>query len=243
MIDALSHFIDNAGFFAPLYYILGFVIAALIPVIPTPLIAALGGTTLGYGAAAIYGIIGLGVGAFISLSLARLVGRPLLRRLVKREAWENWEKFLSIESVLTWGLIFLVTNIDFVVMLSGLTSIRLTSLWLTAVLVRTPWLLASVWLGDVILVNDAVAVILLLLLIPGVYLFGKVRPVLERQLLRLVPRDARKAKDEAASPGPARQVAAAPATGTRAGPNGSEVAQPGIEDVADGIPKQVEAND
>src|SRR5690625_2315722 len=147
MIDALSHFIDNAGFFAPLYYIAAFVVAALIPVIPTPLIAALGGTTLGYGAAAVYGIIGLAAGAFISLSLARLVGRPLLRRLVKKEAWDNWEKFLSIESTFTWGILFFVTNIDFVVMLSGLTSIRLGKLWLTEVIVRTPWLLASVWQG------------------------------------------------------------------------------------------------
>jgi uncharacterized membrane protein YdjX (TVP38/TMEM64 family) len=187
MIEALTSFINEAGLFAPLYYILSFVITALLPVVPTPLVAALGGTAFGYGPAVAYGILGLGLGAFVSLSLARAVGRPLLRRLVRPEVWASWEQLLGIRSVTVWGMIFLLLNLDFAVMAAGLSTLSIQHLWLAAMVARIPWLLASAWFGDVVLVNDGVMLVMALLLVPAVYVLGRLRPLVQTWLLRFSP--------------------------------------------------------
>ena len=221
MIDALTTFINGAGLFAPLYYILSFVITALLPVIPTPLVAALGGTAFGFGPAVAYGVLGLGLGAVVSLTLARSLGRPLLRRLVRPEVLEGWEVFLGIRSIFIWGLIFLFFNLDFAVMVAGLTTLSLQHLWIAAMITRIPWLIASAWFGDVVLVSDGVALLMGLLLIPGIYLLGRLRPLLEPWLLRLQ--------------GDAQVPVQAPTL--------LQVPEAGIEDVANRVPKKVEAHD
>jgi uncharacterized membrane protein YdjX (TVP38/TMEM64 family) len=219
MIDALTTFINDAGWLAPLYYVLSFVLTAVLPIVPTPLVAALGGTAFGFGPAVAYGIFGLGLGAFVSLTVARAVGRPLLRRLVRPEVWATWERFLGIRSVLIWGIVFLVLNLDFAVVAAGLTVLPIHHLWLAAVIARIPWLLASAWFGDAVLVNDSVALVMALLLIPGVYLLGKVVPLVQAWLLKLAPRRAR-------SGGTFR----------------SEVAEARIEDIPNGVAQKVEAH-
>ena len=221
MIDALTAFINDAGLLAPLYYILSFVLTALLPVVPTPFVAALGGTAFGLVPAVAYGIMGLGLGAFVSLTLARNLGRPLLRRLVRPDVLESWEVLLGIRSVLVWGLIFLVFNLDFAVMVAGLSVLPLPQLWIAAMLARVPWLIASAWFGDAVLVSDGVALLLALLLIPGIYLLGRLRPLLQSWLLRLQPARA-----------DGRVVPLRP----------SQVAETRIEDVANGVPEKVEAN-
>lgn len=185
MIDALTTFINSAGLLAPLYYILAFVLTALLPVIPTPLVAALGGTAFGLVPAVAYGILGLGLGAFASLTLGRTLGRPLLRRLVPPAVLASWEGFLGIRSVVVWGLIFLVFNLDFAVMAAGLTTLPVYHLWIAAMVARIPWLLLSAWFGDVLLVNDGMALLMGLLLFPGIFLLGRLRPLLQRWLLAL----------------------------------------------------------
>lgn len=217
MIDALTTFINSAGWLAPLYYIGSFVITALLPFIPTPLVAALGGTAFGFLPATLYGAIGLGLGATISLTVARAIGRPLLQRFVRPEVWANWEQFLGIKSVVTWGLIFLLLNLDFAVTLSGLSTLPLSKLWLAAMIARLPWLLVSAWVGDAVLVNDSVMLVMALLLVPSVYVLGKLRLYLQKWLLRLRP-----VTDVTSDP--------------------SEVSEARIEDVADGVTEEVEAD-
>jgi uncharacterized membrane protein YdjX (TVP38/TMEM64 family) len=184
MTEALTHFINDAGWLAPLYYVGSFLLTALLPFIPTPLIGALGGKAFGFLAAVAYGIIGLGLGAFLGLLLARKVGRPLLTLLVRREALQEWEELLGIRSVAVWGLLFFVLNLDFVVLLSGLTSLPLSELWIAAVIARTPWLIGSAWLGSAVLVSDTVLWLALIVLLPLLYLLNRLRPRIRHLILR-----------------------------------------------------------
>lgn len=229
MIQALTNFINDAGWLAPLYYMASFVVTALVPVIPTPLVAALGGTAFGYGPAVAYGVFGLALGAVVSLGVARLVGRPLLRKLVSEEVWAYWEQLLGIRSVIAWGVIFFVLNLDFAVTAAGLTTLPIAQLWMAAIVARIPWLVASAWFGDTVLVNDTIVLVLALLLIPAMILVGKLRPVIQGWLLRL---------------GPQAQPQTKPQTERHVEPvaNPSEVPQPGVEDVANGVPQEVEAH-
>lgn len=187
MTHALTNFINDAGWLAPLYYVLAFVFTALVPVVPTPLVSALGGTAFGFWPALAYGIVGLGLGALVSLNLARRLGRPLLNLLIRREAWEEWQEILGIRALPLWGVVFFVLNLDFVVMLSGLTSLPLRGLWLTAVIARFPWLVITAWFGSTVLVSEAVMWLALALLVPGILLLNRLRPRLRHLLVRLSP--------------------------------------------------------
>jgi uncharacterized membrane protein YdjX (TVP38/TMEM64 family) len=167
MTEAMTNFINDAGWFAPLYYVLSFVITALVPVIPTPLVGALGGAAFGTVPAVLYGIVGLALGAFVALTLSRRIGRPLLLRIVSPKAWAEWEALVGIKSVVLWGVIFFVLNVDVAVIAAGLSQVRLRSLWLTAMVARFPWLLASAWFGEIVFVSDTVMYLALLGLIAG----------------------------------------------------------------------------
>lgn len=185
MTEALTQFINSTGWLAPLYYVGSFVITALLPIVPTPLVGALGGKAFGLFPAAAYGIFGLGLGAFISLNLARRVGRPLIDRLVRPKTRARWEELLGIQSVVVWGLLFLLLNLDFVVLLSGLTTLPLRKLWLAAMIARSPWLVASTWFGDVILVSDSVMWVALLLTLPILYGLNRLQPRIQSWLIRI----------------------------------------------------------
>lgn len=185
MTEALSHFINDAGWLAPLYYVASFVVTALVPVIPTPLVGALGGKAFGFLPAVAYGIFGLALGAIVGLVLARRVGRPVLYLMVRPQTWREWEELLGIRSVGIWGVIFFLLNLDFVVVLSGLSAFPIWELWLAAMIARTPWLLASAWFGSAVLVSDTVMWLMLLLLVPVLYGFNRFRPTLRRWLIRV----------------------------------------------------------
>jgi uncharacterized membrane protein YdjX (TVP38/TMEM64 family) len=184
MTEALSHFINDAGWLAPLCYVLSFVVTALLPFIPTPLVGALGGAAFGFVPAILYGIVGLGLGAFVALNLSRRIGRPLVLRLVSPKAWGEWESFLGIRSIVVWGVIFFVLNVDFAVVAAGLSGLPLRKLWLTAMIARFPWLVASAWFGDLIFVSDTVMLLALVVMLAMLVVLGKIRPLVHGLLVR-----------------------------------------------------------
>ena len=211
MTDLLTTFITSAGLYGPLYYMFSFVLAALLPFIPTPLIGALGGTAFGFLPAVGYGVVGLGIGALTALSVARLIGRPVLLKLVRPEAWQQWEELLGIRSVFVWGVIFFVLNLDFAVAAAGLSVLPIGQLWLAAMVARLPWLVASAWFGQTFLQSDALLLLSLVLVAPLLFLLNRVRPRLQVWFVALAERNA---KRRAAAPaGTVTSVVAPPLNG------------------------------
>ncbi len=192
MFETLSTYLNQAGPFAPTLYIGFFLATALLPFIPTPLISALGGSLLGFGPAVGYGVLGLGLGAALALTLSRHLGRPVIIRLFGAKTWRDWEQLLGIRSPITWGLIFFLLNIDFAVVAAGLSGLPLWQLWISAMIARLPWLVASAWFGESFLKSDSFLPIILLVL--G---FSLVLMQLLRRSLRkfLVSRQAKKDDD------------------------------------------------
>jgi len=189
MTDALAYFINDAGWLAPLYYVLSFVVTALLPFIPTPLVGALGGAALGTGPAIMYGAVGLGLGALVALNLSRRLGRPIALKIVSPAAWAEWEALLGVRSLLVWGVIFFVLNVDFAVVAAGLSSLRLRDLWITAMIARFPWLVASAWFGELIFVSDTVMLLALVVMLAMMVVIGKLRPRVQHWLVRWVERN------------------------------------------------------
>ena len=163
----------------------GFLLAAVVPVIPTPLIAALGGTAFGTVPAILYGTVGLGLGAGLALLLSRQLGRRVMRVLIPEKEWREWEVLLGIRSMTAWFVVFLVLNLDIAVMAAGLSSLSARALWLTAIAARLPWLIVAAWAGETLLVNDAALILVALAMVPVVWGLNRVRPALRRRLARL----------------------------------------------------------
>ena len=212
----MAHFINDAGWLAPLYYVLSFVVTALVPVIPTPLVGALGGAAFGAVGAVLYGIVGMALGAFVALNLSRRIGRPLLLRIVSPKAWAEWETLVGIKNAFLWGVIFFVLNVDVAVVAAGLSQVRLRTLWLTAMIARFPWLVVSAWFGEVVFVSDTVMVLALLALLAGVVVFQKVRPRFQHWLVERVAREADPGPTAVLPPPPPPPDDAGAAAGRRA---------------------------
>lgn len=195
MFETLSALLDQAGAFAPVVYISFFLMTAVVPVIPTPLVSALGGSLLGFGPALGYGFIGLCLGAFLALNISRLIGRPVVVRIFGRKAWEDWEVMLGIRSPVVWGVIFFIFNIDFAVVAAGLSGVALWKLWLAAVAARLPWVVVTAWFGEVYLVSDqyllpALGIGILAILIINL-LRARLRPIIVQKTLSPDQRAAR----------------------------------------------------
>ena len=168
MLETLTDLLNQAGPFAPLVYISFFLATALLPFIPTPIVVALGGSLLGSVPAIGYGVIGLGLGAYLALKLSRTLGRPVVIRMVGAKAWEEWEYLLGIRSPMVWGVIFFLLNIDFAVVAAGMTSVPTWQLWLSAVIARLPWLVLSALFGETLFRTEmlplAIAIIIALVI-------------------------------------------------------------------------------
>ncbi|MDR9391140.1 MAG: hypothetical protein RI554_03840 [Trueperaceae bacterium] len=188
MVEGLSALITSQGWWAPAWYVAGFLLAALIPVIPTPLIAAIGGTAFGTLPAIFYGLVGLALGAGLALLLSRQLGRRAMRRLVPERVWSEWEAFLGVRSYAVWFVVFLILNLDVAVMAAGLSSLSARGLWATAMGARVPWLVVSAWAGERLLVNDAALVLTALALLPILYGVHRLRPRVRRWLVRFAER-------------------------------------------------------
>jgi uncharacterized membrane protein YdjX (TVP38/TMEM64 family) len=230
MTEALSHFINDAGWLAPIYYVLSFVVTALLPFIPTPLVGALGGAAFGAVPAILYGIVGMALGAFVALNLSRRIGRPLILKLVTPKVWAEWEALLGIRSVAVWGVIFFILNVDFAVVAAGLSGLPLRRLWLAAMIARFPWLVASAWFGDLVFVSDTVMLLALVVMLGMIAVLAKVRPLVHHQLVRWAERS----DPGARSVGQARRAAAARATAVRESPNPRGAPPARGADVSDG---------
>jgi len=185
MIEGLTSLITSQGWLAPAWYVAGFLLAALVPVIPTPLIAALGGTAFGTLPAILYGLVGMALGAGLALTIARQLGRRAMRRIVPERVWNEWEALLGVRSLWMWFVIFLVLNLGIAVMAGGLSSLSARSLWLTAMAARLPWLVAAAWAGQVLLVNDAALILVALVMIPVLWGMNRVRPAVRQRLARM----------------------------------------------------------
>ncbi len=201
MVEGLTVAITSQGWLAPAWYVAGFLLAALIPVIPTPLIAAIGGTAFGTLPAIFYGLVGLALGAGLALTLSRQVGRRAMRRLVPERVWSEWEAFLGVRSYAVWFVVFLILNLDVAVMAAGLSSLSARALWATAMAARVPWLVVSAWAGERLLVNDAALVLTALALLPILYGVNRLRPRVRRWLVRFAADRSPAAEADADPPG------------------------------------------
>jgi uncharacterized membrane protein YdjX (TVP38/TMEM64 family) len=147
--EQLRDWVLSWGALAPFAIIVLQIAQVLLAPIPGQGVGAVSGYLLGTWWGTVYSLTGTLIGSLIAIALARRFGRPLVERLVSREALSRLDAGASRRGLLFFTLVFLLPFLpdDVACFVAGLSAIPIPALMLAVLAGRTPGVLVSVWLG------------------------------------------------------------------------------------------------
>jgi len=152
-LDQARLWLQGLGMIGPVALIVINALQIVVAPIPGYPVQVAAGWVYGVWPGGMFGVIGLALGAALAITLARLLGRPFVIRIIGKERLEQWEHVLHADSAWLWALVFLGPIGDIPYFLGGLSSYPIPRLVTIAVLVRSPsvFLAAAVGAGLVAL--------------------------------------------------------------------------------------------
>ncbi len=146
----LQHFFQEAGFFAPLAYVMFVVAEVIIAPIPGLMLYAPGGLIFGPWLGGFLAIIGNTIGAGISCALVRSAGSRWLEKISANTSMEKLQEQLNRRGF--WMILLLrlnpLTSSDLLSYAAGLTRIPTWHVMLATGLGMAPLCFAQSWLSD-----------------------------------------------------------------------------------------------
>lgn len=146
----LQHFFHEAGFFAPLAYVMFVVAEVIVAPIPGLMLYAPGGLIFGPWLGGFLAVIGNTIGAGISCALARSAGSRWLEKISANTSMEKLQEQLNHHG---FWMIFLLrlnplTSTDLLSYAAGLTRIPTWHVMLATGLGMAPLCFVQSWLSD-----------------------------------------------------------------------------------------------
>ena len=146
----LQHFFQEAGFFAPLAFVMFVVAEVIIAPIPGLMLYAPGGLIFGPWLGGSLAIVGNTIGAGISCVLARSAGQGWLEKISANTSMEKLQEQLNRRGF--WMILLLrlnpLTSTDLLSYAAGLTRIPTWHVMLATGLGMAPLCFAQSWLSD-----------------------------------------------------------------------------------------------
>lgn len=138
--ERVSAFIEDAGPWGPLVFILVQIGQVFAAPIPGQVTGFIGGYLFGMAAGTAYATIGGTIGCSLVFVLSRRLGRPFVQRFVRTSILERFDFITSSHGVAVLFVIFLVPIFpdDLICYLAGLTRIPIRRLILVAMIGRIP---------------------------------------------------------------------------------------------------------
>ena len=136
----LQKYVEGSNIPYEIAFILLQSFTVLFFVIPAGAVSFLGGTMYGVGLGFLYSYIGLVLGGMVVFFLTRLLGRPFVKRMMRKKTFEKYEKKFTERSHLL-VLIFMIFPImpaDALCYIMGLTKIKWWHMLILNILGR-PW--------------------------------------------------------------------------------------------------------
>ncbi len=143
----IQAWLDQLGPLGPLGAIALNALQVVVAFIPGYVTQVASGFLFGYPKGAFYGVIGMLLGGAIAIGLARLLGRPLVLRMVGEDRLNRWEHVARLDSLPIWFILMLAPFGDVPYYIAGLTSLAIWKIIAVAALVRTPSVLIAVAVG------------------------------------------------------------------------------------------------
>lgn len=169
-LNDLETFISSHGILSPLIYILLMAIAIVISPIPSLPLTVASGVVFGPFLGASYSLIGAEIGAVISFLIARIFGRDLIKKLLKKEiSFSNniEEKYLTLAIFLS--RLFPIFQFDVVSYGAGLTNIAIRKFALATFFGMMPMTFLFAYTGKSIFIGGRASIIISIIFIAAIF--------------------------------------------------------------------------
>ena len=148
--ERLRQWVAGFGWAAPLALVLIQAAQVILAPIPGQVVGLVSGYLFGTLWGTVYSMVGVLLGAWATMALARKLGRPFIERFVPAEHLQRFDGLVQRGGPTAFFLLFLLPFVpdDSISILAGLTSIPISLLMLLAAVGRFPSLLASSFIGS-----------------------------------------------------------------------------------------------
>lgn len=147
----IADFVEKAGIFAPLLFILLMALQVIIAFLPAGPLEITGGVLFGSIFGTIFTVIGIALGTFAVYGLVKKFGRPLVNVFISEEKMKKFSVLEDEERLAFWVFIlFLIPGIpkDLLTYIVPLTKMSGKRFLLLSTLARFPALVISVLIGS-----------------------------------------------------------------------------------------------
>lgn len=145
---AVRAWVIQLGPLGPLGVIALNAIQVIIAFIPGYVMQLVAGFLYGWPMGAVYATVGMLIGGFVAVVLARVFGRPLVIRMVGAKRVDRWERVARLDSLALWFILMLAPFGDVPYYIAGLTSLAIWKIIAIAAFVRTPSVILAVLVGS-----------------------------------------------------------------------------------------------
>ncbi len=148
--DNLRHWVAGFGWAGPLALIALQAAQVILAPLPGQVVGLVSGYLFGVVWGTVYSVIGVLLGAWALMTLARKLGRPFVERVVPPAHLARFDGLVQRGGPTAFFVLFLLPFVpdDSISILAGLTNIPISLLMILAAVGRFPSLLASAWMGD-----------------------------------------------------------------------------------------------
>lgn len=146
--ERLRAWLVTLGPLGPIGLIVLNAIQVVVAPIPGYVLQGAAGYLFGWLPGTFYAIIGMTLGGILAMSLARIFGRPLVRRVTGEQRLQRWEQVSRLNTLPIWFVLMLGPFGDIPYFVAGLTSLAIWKVVIVAVLVRWPSVILSTAVGS-----------------------------------------------------------------------------------------------
>jgi len=169
-INFIREFIQSMGFFAPLVFILIMIVAIIISPIPSLPLTIVSGLIWGPYLGTLYSVTGALIGAIISFSIARKIGRATVEKMLRQDInfcniWTDNKMFW----IVLFARLFPFFQFDIVSYGAGITKMSYSQFAMATLIGMTPTTYIFVRFGNFLVVPSWTGIVLSLMLIAGIF--------------------------------------------------------------------------
>lgn len=128
-VNALSEFVQRAGVWGPLVFVLLQIVQVVIPIIPGGITCLAGVIIFGPLFGFIYNYVGISIGSTIAFILSRIYGRPFIESISSKRLFDKYigwlDKGKRFDTLFAVAIFLPVAPDDFLCLLAGLTKMKL----------------------------------------------------------------------------------------------------------------------
>ena len=148
--EQIRVWVEGLGAWGPLAILLMEMIQALLAPIPGQAIEAVSGYLYGPWVGTLWPMIGMAIGSFITFSLARRFGRPLVIRFIGQQSMARLDDLERRGGAPFFFLIWLLPFApdDLACVAAGLTAMSIRQFMVLMLIGRLPGVFVSVWVGS-----------------------------------------------------------------------------------------------